>query len=445
MQFSILFSSVHATNSPYIGIGGGTLALVFLWIAFRAIRRERLIRDLPTCKTTGVFIGTVELKGTAESDAPMASYLAGAPCVWFNWLVQEHYRRTRTVTTTDSKGNTQTRTETYTGWETVAHGGDHIPFYLQDDDGLVRVIPDGAKIEGDAIYGETVSRGHPLYYGKGPVGSVSGSTGTRRFTESAIRLHTPLYLLGHARLREDVVAPEIAYDPHAEMYLISTRSEASIASGYCWTYRILSVLGLAAAVVPWFFVFERSPKHIAIATITAGISYMIVYLLGWLWVVYNSLVGLKKRVDQAWSNIDVQLKRRHDLIPNLVQVVDAVCRHEKGTQETLALLRSQAAVTAPGAPGEDPRGCASRLIMLAEAYPTLKADQNFMKLQEELIDTEQRIALAREYFNETITSYNIRCETFPDMLPAKLAHMTPRVYFAAEDFERAAVKVKLVE
>jgi hypothetical protein len=440
MSFPILFS-----NIIYVGFGGGLLALVFLLIAFRSIRRERLIRDLPTCKTTGVFIGTVELKGTAESDAPISSYLAGVPCVWFNWSVEEHYRRTRTVTTTDSKGNRQTKTETYTGWETVAHGGQHIPFYLKDEEGIIRVMPDGAKIEGDAVYGETVSQGHPLYYGKGPSGSVNGSTGTRRFTESAIRLHTPLYLLGHARLREDVVAPEIAYDKHAEMFLISTRSESSIASGYCWTYRILSVLGLVAAVVPWFFVLKDQPDKVAMAAVTAGASYVLAFLLGWLWVVYNSLVGLKKRVDQSWSNIDVQLKRRHDLIPNLVKVVEGYCGHERETQESLALLRSQASVTAPGTPGEDPRGCASRLIMLAEAYPTLKADQNFMKLQEQLIDTEQRIALAREYYNETIMSYNIRCETFPDMLPAKLAGMKPRVYFEAEDFERAAVQVKLVE
>lgn len=441
MQLPIFLLS----NILYVGFGGGVIALIFLLIAFRAIRRERLIRDLPTCKTTGVFIGTVELKGTAESDAPLMSYLAGAPCVWFNWVIQERYRRTRTVTSTDSKGRTTTRTETYTGWETVNHGGHHTNFYLKDEEGVVRVVPEGAKVEGDRIYSETVSRGHPLYYSKGPTSSVSGSTGSRCFTESAIPLHTPLYLLGHARLRDDVVAPEIAHDTHTEMFLISTRSEKSIASGYCWTYRILSTLGLLAAVGPWLFIFNGDPKSMIIAGITSAVVYVLVFLLGWFWVVYNSLVGLKNRVDQAWSNIDVQLKRRHDLIPNLVQTVETVCQHERETQEALALLRSQASVTAPGAAGEDPRGCASRLIALAEAYPTLKADENFTKLQEALIDAEQRIALVREYFNETITSYNIRCEVFPDSLPAKLAGMTPRVYFAAEDFERAAVRVKLVE
>ena len=440
MILPILFS-----NILYVGIGGAVVALIFLLLSFRAIRRERLIRDLPTCKTSGVFIGTVELKGTAESGSPLTSYLAGASCVWYSWNVQEHYRRTRTVTTTDSKGHTQTRTETYTGWETVDSGGYHMNFYLQDEEGVIRVVPDGAKVEGNQIYSETVSQGHPLYYGKGPAGSVSGSTGSRCFTESAITLHTPLYLLGHARLRDDVVAPEIAYDPHAEMFLISTRSEKSIASGYCWTYRILSVLGLVAAAGPWFFILKDDPKLMTIAGISSAAIYMLAFLLGWFWVVYNSLVGLKKRVDQSWSNIDVQLKRRHDLIPNLVQVVEAFCQHEKETQETLALLRSQASVTAPGLEGADPRGCSSRLIALAEAYPNLKADENFAKLQEALINTEQRIALAREYFNETITSYNTRCEIFPDSLPAKLAGMAPRVYFAAEDFQRAAVKVELVE
>src|SRR5437867_4478278 len=175
-----------------IPLVGGLLALLCLIFSLRAAKRQRLIDNLPTSKTTGVFIGLVELKGTAESEAPVVSFLAEQNCVYYTWHVDEHWSRTVTETYTDDKGNTQTRTRTESGWTTVAKGGEQIPFYLQDDCGYVLIQPDGAKIEPVTTFDETCGRLDSLYYAKGPPGAIADSTHRRRFIERALPLHAPL-------------------------------------------------------------------------------------------------------------------------------------------------------------------------------------------------------------------------------------------------------------
>ena len=132
---------------PFIPVVGAVASLASLWASLRLKRRQRLLSDLPTSKVSGVFIGLVELKGTAETTAPFTSFLAAANCVHYDWHVEERWSRTVTETTTDSKGQTQTRTRTESGWKTVAKGGESAPFYLQDDTGALLIHPTGAKIE----------------------------------------------------------------------------------------------------------------------------------------------------------------------------------------------------------------------------------------------------------------------------------------------------------
>src|SRR6185503_5367026 len=147
---------------PFLPGLGAALALMCLWIALRSGKRKRLVDNLPTSKTTGVFIGLVELKGTAESVQPLTSYLAGQPYVQYQWQVEEHWSRTVTETYTDSDGKTRTRTRHESGWTTVANGGDAIPFYLQDDCCVVLVRPEGAKIEPTTIFDESCGVSNPL-------------------------------------------------------------------------------------------------------------------------------------------------------------------------------------------------------------------------------------------------------------------------------------------
>jgi hypothetical protein len=407
-------------------------------------KRKRLVDNLPTSKTTGVFIGLVELKGTAESSGPLASYLTEQPCVHYAWSIQEEWERMVVETYTDSEGKTQTRNRTETGWTNVANGGESISFYLQDDCGVILIRPEGAKIEPATLLSQTCGRMDPLYYGKGPPFAVANSVHRRRFVETAIPLHQQLYLMGQARERSDMVAAEIAADPSALMFLISTRSEEQVSSGFGWAFWGWVIAGFILAVggcVARDLSLHVNPGELWLIYVAAAFAYLIAYGAGWIGMVFNSMVDLRQRVRQAWSQVDVQLKRRQDLIPNLVNAVQGFRDYEKNLQTELAAMRSQLTATPPGVAGPDFRAVNQTVIAIAERYPELKASDSFASLQRNLIDTEQRIALARGYFNDIATFYNTRLEIVPDKFVASLGAMNKQALMEANDFERAPVKV----
>ena len=141
-------------------------------------------------------------------------------------------------------------------------------------------------------------------------------------------------------------------------------------------------------------------------------------------ILYNRLIRLRNKVEEAWAQIDVQLQRRHDLIPNLVNTVKGYAAHEKSTLEEVTAARA-AAVSAqgPAAAGTSEvalTAALGRLFALAENYPDLKADQNFRQLQEELSDTEDKVAFARQYYNDNVREWNTRIASVPDNLVAAL-------------------------
>jgi hypothetical protein len=426
---------------PLVSVVIGSLAaLGCLLGAFRALKRKRLVDDLPTSRTQGVFIGMAELKGTAESENPLTSYLAEVRCVQYRWQVDEQWRRVVTETYTDSKGRTQVRTRTETGWTRVAGGEKSIPFYLQDDTGVIRIVPDGAEIKNNTVFNETCSPSSPLYYGKGPAGGIANSTHCRRFHEVAIPLHTMLYVMGQTREREDVVAAEVSRDKDAAMFLISTRTEKQISSSYgrwFWFWTVFgAVFALGGAALRNILGNSTSGPGLPLG-IGAGVFLMALFL-GWLWTAYNSLVNLHHRVEQGWSQVDIQLLRRHDLIPNIVKAVEGYRKYESETQQAITEIRAQVQ-----AAGTAARGVAPLLRLIAEHYPDLKASESFLKLQQALVDTEQRIALARDYYNDIATFYNTRLQIIPDRFVAPLARLQPRTLMTAADFERAPVLVNL--
>jgi hypothetical protein len=426
---------------------GVLTAVGCLIAAFYFLHRKRLIDDLPTSKTLGVFIGLAELKGTAESEAPLTSHLAGRQCVLYKWHIDEHWSRMVTTTHTDAKGHVQTSTHQESGWTTVAKGGESGPFYLQDDTGIIRIVPDGAKIEDKEIFDKTVTRTDPLYFGIGPKNEIAHTDHRRRFQETALPIHTQLFVMGQARERQDVVAAEIAQDKKTPIFLISTRTEKQVSTGYgvwFWVWLILGLLLAIAGVLIGDLIAKNNPAANLQPYIIAIAGFFVILVLGWLWMVYNSLVSLRQRVGHGWAQVDIQLKRRNDLIPNLVQVVEGFSIHERQLQEVVAKLRQQMSATPPGVKGPDFTGFIPTLRVVVENYPDLKASELFLKLQKSLVDTEQRIALARDYFNNIATFYNIRCELVPDRFLAKLAGFRPQPLLSAADFERAPVQVKLV-
>ncbi|HUV53527.1 MAG TPA: LemA family protein [Dehalococcoidia bacterium] len=432
---------------PLLSVVLGSLAaLGCLAGLFWALRRKRLIDDLPTSKTQGVFIGLAELKGTAESETPLTSYLAGVPCVQYAWQVDEHWSRTVTETYTDSKGHTQTRTRTESGWTKVAGDSQCIPFYLKDDAGIIRIVPDGAKIHSIQTFDDTASRSSSLYFEKGPQHEIANSTHKRRFHETALPLHTMLYVVGQARERQDVVAAEIAYDKNAPMFFISTRTEKQVSAGYGRWFWLFLVLGLICAIggaVARDMLADTDKGLSWQPFVIASVGFLAVLAVGWVWTVYNSLINLRNRLKQGWSQVDVQLKRRYDLIPNLVKTVEGYRDYESETQRVVTELRGQAEATPPGVSGPDFKGMAPMLRAVIERYPDLKASESFLRLQQALVDTEQRIALARDYFNDIATFYNTRLEIVPDRFVADLARLHPATLMSAADFERAPVQVKL--
>ena len=162
--------------------------------------------------------------------------------------------------------------------------------------------------------------------------------------------------------------------------------------------------------------------------------------------VYNGLVRLRNRVQEAWRQIDVELKRRHDLIGNLVETVKGYAAHERGTLEDVMKARSAAMAGGQGPAAQaQAEGALSaalgRLFAVAEAYPDLKANQNFLALQEELTSTEDRIASARRYYNANVRELNTRVETVPSNIVAGMFGIGRAEYFEAEGAERDVVKV----
>jgi LemA protein len=162
---------------------------------------------------------------------------------------------------------------------------------------------------------------------------------------------------------------------------------------------------------------------------------------------FNSLVRLRNRADNGWSQIDVQLRRRYDLIPNLVQTVQGYAAHERELFEHVAEARARgigASTLADQVQAEDMITAGlGRLMAVAESYPDLKANQNFLALQEELTATESKIAYARQFYNDQVMRLNTKIQSFPSSVVATMFHMEPRAFFDIEDPVRGPVQVDL--
>ena len=173
---------------------------------------------------------------------------------------------------------------------------------------------------------------------------------------------------------------------------------------------------------------------------------IVVVLAVYLVSAYNVVIRKRNQIENAWSQIDVQLKRRLDLIPNLVETVKGYAAHEKETLD--AVIQARNASVAASTPGEQAKaenmleGTLNRLFALGEAYPDLKANQNFLALQEELTATEGRVAYARQFYNDSVLGYNNKLQQFPTMYFAKMLHFERRQYFEADEAARTAPTVE---
>jgi LemA protein len=173
---------------------------------------------------------------------------------------------------------------------------------------------------------------------------------------------------------------------------------------------------------------------------------ILILLVLYVIVSYNGLVRARNRTDDSWSQIDVQLRRRYDLIPNLVETVKGYAAHERQTFQAVTEARTRgmnAQGVAEQAQAENMlTGALKSLFAVAEAYPELKANQNFLALQEELTATEGRISYARQFYNDTVLKLNTKVQTFPTNVLASMFGFKPREYFEADDTSRGPVTVQ---
>jgi LemA protein len=171
---------------------------------------------------------------------------------------------------------------------------------------------------------------------------------------------------------------------------------------------------------------------------------VIVVLVLWVIMLYNGLVAMRQRVNQSFADIDVQLRQRHDLDPNLVETVKGYAAHERGTLEQVVKARNAAVAAQSQGPAQQAQaenllsGALRQLFALSEAYPDLKANANFQQLQSELSDIENKIAAARRFFNNSVQEYNTGIQQFPAVLIANTFGFTPKEFFDLAE-ERAAV------
>jgi LemA protein len=164
---------------------------------------------------------------------------------------------------------------------------------------------------------------------------------------------------------------------------------------------------------------------------------------------YNKLIRLRQLIKESWGNVDVQLRRRYDLIPNLVNTVKGYAAHEKATLDAVIEARNKAhandgAIASQAQDEQNLVRATRQMLALAEAYPDLKASENFLQLQQELVNTEDRIAAARRFYNANVRDYNVSRTTFPYLLVMRFGDFPPQDYFEVDDFTvRAAPAVKM--
>jgi len=418
------------------------------WGYFKSLKNKRLIENLPTSKAKGVFIGLVELQGTAECErgAAIIAPRSRRPCVYLATSVEEErLEKYRT------KRNGRYVTKTRRVWRTIASETKRTLFYARDETGAVRVDSTGANIETELFLYQTLNRSRTEFYDwAGGVREASNSCGRRRFREVGIPLHSNIYVLGRARMRTDAVAAEIAADPEEPIFLIS-KAETGARAKQATLAQVSLISALVGCVVLTggaTFAFGGGSEPSTFATLAiwclGSAIFAAIWGVGYGVASANSLIDLRRRVEQAKANIDVELKRRSDLIPALADAAKGWARYEKDVQETLATLRTQRAVVrVDGAEAFGPSALSSRLFAVGEKYPELGADKTFAYLRRGVVDAEERIALAREYYNNIATNYETRRQTVPFCYVASFLKLPEAKFFAAEGFEAKTVDVDL--
>lgn len=370
---------------------GLVLALGLAWYGYRHVKVKRLIENMPTVKTRGATYGVVELSGRIEpvEDTPLLNGpVSGKDCVQYFYKVEE------------KRGSGKN-----SKWVTIEKRDEHLPFYIEDSAGRMLVDAEGAEI----ITTHKSKR----------------RDGRLRYTERRLQPRDKLYALGSAGIQgEHSDSLALGAGPKGIPYILSNKSEQDVMLGksragftaltFGMLGGVLGLLGLAAGMgafgaLPFLF-----------AALVPGVYLSLILLV----LIYNDLVFLRQRIRSTWSNIEISLRKRVNLIPRLEHVTKAYLNHEKSVQTLIARLRSEtdqgeysradgAAIVATE------QKLHKRLFALIEQYPDLKGNEVVQSLMNSMTDMENEIALMRSGHNDAVERYNTRREQLPEIFLAK--------------------------
>jgi hypothetical protein len=395
-------------------------------------RRRRAYTDLATTPAAAVFAGRNEVKGRAWAAEPLTSRRTSTASVWWKYTLEEERTHTRTVTTTDSQGHSHTHTETYTEWHKVDEdGGTLTACEVVDDTGSVGVhLGAGAHIEPRQVFQDIFRNADERGF-LAKLFDFDSRTGRYRETEKAVAVGDQLFVVGNAVLDDERGIPYLSDA------LVSTRSEESRTQGLGIGVGALVILALIGAAAGSGFALAREGEGMRPLGMLPGLGVAVLLLVAaWSLTTYNRLHLMAQGVGRAAALVDVQLKRRHDLIPALVDVVTAHAAHERGRLEELTRLRSTGSAGGAAADAATQTAELRQVLAVAEGYPELTADQSFLNLQHQLADTEARIAGSRTFYNDTVTLLRDRSRKFPGVLVARLVPQAQGDLVATQGFER---------
>lgn len=397
-------STTGPLGSSILAIFALLLATLFAWLGFRRIRLKRTIENLATSRSAGVAYGLAELLGSAEfgqDDAALKGPLTGRDCTWYHYVVKERRgsgKNARWVTIEDLRVDRR--------------------FWLRDSEGCIPIDPSKAEMMVSCC--------------------DSKRQGRLRYSEHRIEPGTQVYVLGSAEIDPRTQSSLLVQrGPKEQPFLISDLSESEVMlrkarSGFLMlnlgvntgNASALAGLGAVAALHGLGFLFA--------ALVPLGFFAVFLAIL-----MYNDLVMLRQRVRLTWANIQVSLAKRAELVPRLQTVLKAYLQHERGLQEDLASLRSQAQqdnmdTDAAGRMVGTEQAVIQRFFAMKEAYPDLQASELALQLGRTLIKLENEVALMREGYNNSVERYNTRCQHIPEVLFAKAFRFRPASLFHAE-------------
>lgn len=389
------------------GAGGLLIVLGLIGAAvmggfgMRRIKTKRWIENIPTVKTTGIVYGMNEVKGEVVIPGdvqPLRGPLSDQECVYYHYNVRERRKSGKKTT-----------------WVTIIDERRQIPIVCRDEHGEIHIETDGAD-----IIPATRSRKRRF---------------NKRYTEYRLPVGAPLYALGSAVIDDrahDRLIMARGEDKRLPFILSNYRDTELVARKAARGFLSLN-FGFNAFMLAGFSLAGMMGGFGVLAYMTAALTPIAYLLIFMACVMFNDLVYLRRRCDAMWANIDVALKKRFDLLPQLVAIAGRYLEHEREVQQTAASLRSDRGALEPGEAGSlvhREHAAVQQVAALIEEYPDLKGNQSVSDLMRRTRELEDEVALMREGYNHAVEIYNARLEKVPEVLLASAFHFKPREFFA---------------